>query len=152
MKKTIFTILLFLACTLAVSAQTRAVGVRLGGTAEVSYQHCMPSDNFLEVDAGLSYLNNFSGVHVTGIYDFVFANVDRLSIYAGPGAQMGVYNQKTDDGIATSFHLGIAGQLGAEFAFRAVPINLSLDWRPCWAFIGNSFHADSFCLGVRYRF
>lgn len=153
MKKTLSILIALILCTFVASAQPRAIGARLGGSAEFSYQLGTIADDFMEFDLGLSFLNNNNGFHVSGIYDFVFANVDRLNFYAGPGAQLGVWNNVGDDNkIHSSFNVAVCGQLGAELAFRHVPINLSLDWRPCWDFIGTGFHFSSLCFGVRYRF
>ena len=41
-------------------------------------------------------------------------------------------------------NVGIAGQLGVEWNFPAVPLQLSLDWRPVFFFLNNrGFGYDS---------
>ena len=151
MKKILTIALSVLAFAAVASAQPRAIGVRVGGSAEASYQHSL-GNNFLEADLGLNILNG-NGFYLTGVYDFVFASTSGFNFYAGPGAQLGFYNRKNDEGNNEGhFSLAIAGQLGAEYEFNAIPFNISLDWRPCWDFLGNGFGWSSFALGFRYRF
>lgn len=146
-------LILFSLAVVAVTAmaQPRAIGIRVGGNAELSYQHSMQGDNFIEADFGM-YLFSPTGMHLTGVYDFVFANIDNFNFYAGPGVSLGLVNHKVDDRIDTSFALGIAGQAGAEWQIGRIPLNVSLDWRPCWDFIGGRFMAGSVAIGARYRF
>lgn len=146
----------------AAFSQPRAIGFRLGGTADVSYQQCFKSDNFLEIDAGVDYLGK-KGANLTAVYDFVFASVRKFSFYAGPGAHIGYYNDEVtttytgeEPRVTTTtvqkFALGITGQVGGEYAFERIPLNLSIDWRPAWHIVGGLFDPYSICLGVRYRF
>ena len=49
--------------------------------------------------------------------------------------------------------LGVGAQLGLEYFFDAVPLQLSLDWRPLFTLIpGTGFGWNSFGLGIRYAF
>ena len=149
MKKAIIVILSVLMFGVAVSAQPRALGIRGGYGAELSYQHSLGS-NFLEADLGMWGGNAF---YLTGIYDFVFAQSGIVNFYVGPGAQVGFYNTTNDQGKATTaMALGVVGQLGAEFEIPAVPINISIDWKPVFNFIGGGFGWNGFALGLRYRF
>jgi len=119
-----------LAFAAVASAQPKAVGVRVGNGAEVSYQHYLGGSNFIEADLG--FMSN--GFRLTGIYDFDLGS-------AGNG------NAKT------YFSAAVVGQVGAEFAVPGVPLNFSLDWRPAIYFTGGSvFGWDGFALGIRYRF
>jgi len=154
MKKFFLLTLSALVFTLAASAQPRAIGLRLGGNAEVSYQHTIVNDNFLELDLGAYYrtCGVEGGVGLVGIYDFVLANTNNFSFYVGPGAQIGFFNVNDGDRTVSKFALGLAGQIGADYAFKNAPINLSLDWRPTYSFFVNSFYWPSFSLGIRYRF
>lgn len=151
MKKIILTVIAVLTLSIAASAQSRALGVRLGGNAEVSYQHYMLGDNFLEADLGLSFLRD-SGFYASGIYNFIIGNLNRVNIYAGPGVCIGAHNVAVENKVNTNFALGIAGQLGVEWQMGMVPLNLSLDWRPHFDFIGRGFGWTSLALGLRYRF
>lgn len=152
MKKILLTVIAVLTISVAASAQSRALGVRLGGNAEVSYQHYMIGDSFLEADLGLAFLND-SGFYASGIYNFVIGNLNSINIYAGPGVCIGAHNTVNEnDKITTNFALGIAGQLGAEWQMGVIPFNLSLDWRPYFDFIGHGLGWTSLALGLRYRF
>ena len=151
MKKAIAILVALLAFAVASSAQTRAVGIR-GGWAnavniEASYQHTV-GQNFIEADLGV-WGNIFSA---TGVYDFILASNGELNFYAGPGINLCLAGGNGAVGLMG----GIVGQAGMEVAFSGAPINLSVDWRPAFYFIGTgnqtAFNWASFALGVRYRF
>lgn len=144
MKKTLIILVAFLGMSVAASAQSRAIGIRAGYGGELSYQHNVGA-NFMEFDLG--WFSN--GFDIVGLYDFIVAGTGEVNLYAGPGAQIGFYN--TPD--HTGMNVGIAGQLGVEWNFPTVPLQLSLDWRPVFFFLNNrGFGYDSVGLGLRYRF
>ena len=144
MKKTLILLAAILGFAVVASAQPRAIGIRAGYGGELSYQHCL-GNNFAEFDLG--WFSN--GFDIVGIYDFIVAGTGEVNLYAGPGAQLGFYNTPDHSGM----NVGVAGQLGVEWNFPAVPLQLSLDWRPVFFFLNNGgFGYDSVGLGLRYRF
>jgi len=145
MKKLIVVILSIFAFVAVASAQPRAIGVRAGFGGEISYQHYV-GENFVEADLGL--VGNH-GFYVTGIYDFNIGYAGPFSFYAGPGAQVGFYNAGEN---AMALNLAVGGQIGAEWAIPAAPINITLDWRPMFYLMHGGFGWDGFALGLRYRF
>lgn len=149
MKKIIIAIAAML-ITIAASAQTRAIGIRAGWGAEISYQHGLGS-NFVEADLGL-FGNSFC---LTGVYDFVFASTEGFDFYAGPGARVGFFNSVNEEGKSVpGLCLGVVGQIGARYNFASIPLGLSLDFRPTIGLIpGFGFGwNDGFALGIRYIF
>ena len=74
MKKTLIIIASLLAFAVVASAQPRAIGVRAGYGAELSYQHNLGSENFLEVDLGWSF-SSAGYFNVAAAYDFSVAPV-----------------------------------------------------------------------------
>ncbi|MDD3480396.1 MAG: hypothetical protein PHI42_08455 [Paludibacteraceae bacterium] len=155
MKKLLVLVALIAMSAVAVNAQKRAIGARLGNGLEFSYQHNMGEKNMLEIDAGLPA---FVGIEAAATYDWIFPisswkEAGSWNWYAGVGAGAGWYWW----GWA---YAGIAGRLGIEYNFD-FPLNLSLDWRPL---IGPEFGAGhigfnsyglyqgGIALGVRYRF
>lgn len=150
MKKFIVVVLSVIAFAAVASAQPRAIGLRAGYGAEISYQHYMGAENFLEADFGLVGSHGF---YLTGVYNFNIGYAGPFSFYAGPGAQAGVYNYKNADGnSALALNLAVGGQIGAEWAIPSAPINISLDWRPMFYLMHGGFGWDGFALGLRYRF
>lgn len=148
MKKFIIVAFASLALAATAMAQPRALGIRATYGAELSYQHDLGS-NFVEADLGLFG----NGFYLTGVYDFVFASLEGFNFYAGPGAQVGMYKSSNENNEnVMRLGLGIVGQLGAEYNFSAIPLGLSLDWRPAFSFTGGGFGWQGFALGVRYRF
>lgn len=146
MKKIIAITVALVAFAAVAAAQPRALGVRAGYGGELSYQHSVGS-NFAEFDLGL--FNNSAAL--SAIYDFIIAGNGNFNVYAGPGARLGMWTGKENSG----FDLGIAGQLGLEYNF-SFPLQLSLDWKPVFHFIGSGdfhgFDAYGAALGIRYRF
>ena len=152
MKKLLVIALSMLVFAVAASAQSKAIGARLGGDAEFAYQQ-WAGKNFIEADLGLA-LGSYGGLRVTGIYDFIVASPGNVNVYIGPGAQVGLYNYAAKSGDTAANHLGvgIGCQVGVEYQFGGAPLNLSVDWRPMWNLLGNRGTWSSAALGIRYRF
>ena len=150
MKKIILVAALVLGFAEAASAQPRAIGLRGGWGAELSYQHGFGAD-FLQADLGL---NTFDSVHGSVVYNFMIAQPAWTSrgewgFYAGPGAAVGMkLGNSEHDGY---FHVAAAGMVGLEYTFW-FPLQLSIDFRQHIG-IGNGFWCPSSVgLGIRYRF
>lgn len=145
MKKVIIMLVSVLAFAAVASAQPRTFGLRIGYGGEVSYQHYMGS-NFVEADLGFLGGNGF---YATGVYDFVFAQSGDFNFYAGPGASLGFYSS----GGSSALSLSVVGQIGAEYQIPAIPMNISIDWRPGIGLLGYSgLYGSSIALSLRYRF
>ena len=151
MKKIIIVAALVLGFAAAAAAQPRAVGLRGGYGAELSYQHTLGT-NFLEADLGLV----MNGLNVAATYNFMLAQpqwTDRgeWGVYAGPGAAVGL-----GLGEASHLNVAVAGQVGLEYTFW-FPLQLSIDLRPQLG-IGFADKATMYfggwcpALGVRYKF
>ena len=160
MKKILVIAALMLGFAAAAVAQPRAVGLRLGYGAEVSYQHTL-GNNFIEADLGvLGFGANFNA---NAIYNFMIAQpqwTDRgeWGFYAGPGVALGGGGVKVNGVNYGYFNAGVAGQVGLEYTFW-FPLQLSIDIRPQLGVVtvpnaGAAFYFDSWCpaLSVRYRF
>lgn len=147
MKKIIILLALCLA-SVSAFAQPRAIGIRFGGDAGISYQHYVNGDNWIEADFGTIHWN---GCGLTGIYDFnIFQDcfsISGMNFYAGPAVQIR-YVARGD----SKFDFGIGGQVGFEYCFPAIPLNLSIDYRPVWNFIGSYGNWGSIAVGARYAF
>lgn len=142
-------------------AQPRAIGARLGGGLEVSYQHSLGSENMVNVDLGLPITGSGFGLSVAATYDWI--NPGGLTIpwnekgswnwYAGVGGNLGFYGFNNLLGFG-----GVAGRLGIEYNFW-FPMQLSLDYRPVIGIRGangnvefNDWGFYGIALGVRYLF
>ena len=143
MKKSIV-VLVALFCVAAVSfAQPKALGIRGTYGAELSYQHYVGGSNFLEFDAGL--FTNILSAAV--IYDIHLFDISAVGVYAGPGAFFGMHPNKN------FLSAGLVGQLGLEYNFPTIPLQISIDWRPHFNFVdGFGFIPVGAGLGIRYRF
>jgi hypothetical protein len=154
MKKVLLILVAVMGMAFAANAQNNAIGVRLGGGqgygAELSYQRVLGGFNRLEVDAGWRSYQDAGWMAIAALYQahFNFKSVPSLGWYAGVGPRLDVYVNSQDAGVG----LGICGQLGLDYQF-SVPIQLSLDIRPCFNVIPSTFfYWGDFALGFRYTF
>lgn len=173
MKKFILSAVMLMGLAFAAEAQTiskNAIGLRLGDNdgfgGEISYQRAVSNDNRLEFDFGWRNSNDVDAIKLVGLYQWVWNIEGGFNWYAGVGAGFGVwdnnhynngngngndyYNDYDENGV----YVFAAGDIGIEYNFKPVPIQLSLDLRPE---VGvNSYNDDTFGidigLGVRYTF
>lgn len=155
MKKVILVLIAVIGLTFAANAQGNAIGVRLGGgqgyNAELSFQKALGSSSRLEADLGWYSDNGIGAFSLTGIYQMHFPinAVPNLGWYVGAGAKATVVSVAN----STSVGIGIVGQAGLDYAFDVVPLQLSLDIRPCfYLHPATSFHWGDIALGIRYTF
>lgn len=149
MKKLIACAVVGLALAATTFAQDKGIGLRFNGGnnngAEVSYQMNMGDANRLEADLGFG---SFGGFSLTGIYHWTWSLEDQLTEgfawYAGPGVGIRINNN--------GFGAGIVGQIGIEYTFPNVPIQLSIDSRPAIIFGAGGYNDFGGAFGVRYRF
>ena len=142
MKKLLLILAATLALSVVASAQPRALGARLGWGGELSYQHTLGAQNFLEADFGWT-IGSFSAALA---YDFLIAPVGPLNFYAGPQVTGILVNE---GGVG----VGAGAQLGLEWCCQTIPLQLSLDWRPTLYFVpATVFGWQGICLGIRYLF
>ncbi len=161
MKKLVVTIVLLIGFVFGISAQdvsSHAIGIRTGDNdgfnTEISYQRKIKSNNRFELDLGYRNNKNFDAWKLTGIYQWVL-NIDGgFNWYAGFGAAVGNWDNKTilnrDDG----FFVNAAGNIGVEYNFE-IPLLISLDFRPEIGVINDISDDDldfDIALGVRYQF
>ncbi len=149
MKKILLVAALVLGFAAAAVAQPRALGLRLGYGAELSYQHSF-GQNFIEADLGL---NTFNALNAAATYNFSIAQFGGgFNFYAGPGVALGL-----GFGEASFFNVGVAGQVGLEYIFN-FPLQLSIDLRPQIGLgivnkgVGLGFWGWYPNLGIRYAF
>ena len=141
MKKIILAAALVLGFAAAASAQPKAIGLRIGGGAELSYQHNVGA-NFIEADLGLE---NFEFLNVAATYNFMISEFGNgFGFYAGPGLAVG---------LGEALHVGVAGQAGVEYNFN-FPLQISIDIRPQLGLVNEAFGIWGWYphLGIRYQF
>ncbi len=157
MKKTVFIILASCLAVFSASAQVddNALGIRVGGGnfsgVEFSYQRGLSDANRLEFDLGIGSNKHFSGIGLSGIYQWVWPiGGEGFNWFAGPGAGLALYNGKGDNDDFVGLSLG--GQIGVGYSFK-IPLQLTIDTRPMFDIMADS---DAFgwglALGIRYRF
>ena len=125
MKKLIVIVLSILTISAVASAQPKAVGLRGGYGAQLSYEHFSNAfgGDFLEFEVGLS---SFNALHAEALVNYALAGNAGAGFcfYAGYGAAAG-FNFGENAGI----NVAAAAQVGIEYTFP-VPVQISLDIRP----------------------
>ncbi len=151
--KRIFIVLALIGAFTLASAQDYSTGIGLrGGVAQgITVKHFMGDKSALE---GLLSLH-WGGFEITGLYEIhsmQLAGVDRLNLYYGAGAHLGIFDGTVRialDGI----NIGVDGILGLEYNFEQIPINVSVDYKPAFNIIGErGFWGDGGALSLRYIF
>lgn len=178
MKKIIITLALAFAAV-ALYAQPRAVGLKIGPEYGATYQHALSgSDNFIQADFTYGLANGYSfseeilgakfgktwgGLIASASYNFMIAKPNWTSqgewaFYAGPGAYLGGVFVGGGEAIMA---IGAQAHCGLEYTFENVPIQLSAELNPMFgALVGNGaaeYHLNGLygfipSIGVRYRF
>ena len=134
MKKLFLIGLIVSLCATGSYAQSRAIGLRLSNSFEVSYQMDAGSSNFWEFDGGMWYWGR--GCQATALYNWILASPRWSSRgdwnwYAGVGGSLGFiwanrYHHGNED---LGCFVGVAGICGLEYNFW-FPLNVSVDFRP----------------------
>lgn len=136
------------------------LGLRLGDNAgfggEISYQRGLTKANRLEFDLGWRNSNDVNAIKIAVLYQWVW-NIDNgFNWYAGCGAGLGSWNYNLNNNSNHGTFLFLAGDIGVEYNFKEVPIQLSFDVRP-ELYINAAGYRDGnygsdFALGIRYKF
>jgi F0F1-type ATP synthase membrane subunit c/vacuolar-type H+-ATPase subunit K len=150
MKKVLFIVAILIGFAGVANAQVdgKAIGLRFGYGAELSYQHPLSDANRVELGLGLA--SWAGGVYLNGAYHWVkdlSSVMDGMNWYFGGGLTLGV--------AGGGFGLGVIGQAGVEYDFElgSLPLQASLDWRPA-IYVVPTFAAGLAGVGVsiRYKF
>lgn len=154
MKRILLTIILFISMLPFLQAQeySTGIGLRSGFANGVTLKHFQSSDVAIE---GI-LTTRWHGFMVTGLLEF-HNDLDPsgLSWFYGFGGHVGFFGGYNDhpwfDDDKDYTVIGIDGILGLEYVFEAVPISLSLDWKPAINLNGNSgFWGDDGAFSIRY--
>lgn len=152
MKKLMLVLVAVMGLAFAANAQNNAIGFRLGTDAEVSMQLGMGDNNRLELDLGANGFLTWNDHHffsLTGIYQWHWNIVEGLGWYVGPGAQVSYFRTAAANNY---FNVSVGGQIGLDYDFP-IPLQLSLDARPMWNFLGTyAGFGWGACFGIRYQF
>ena len=158
--KKFFVIAVLAVASLAAYAQPRAIGVRLGYGAEVSYEHQL-GQNMISLEVGVPGFNRLEAACTYDWIDPFGATVPwnekgEWHWYMGVGGAF----QTTWTSPGAGF-VGAAGRFGIEYDFW-FPLQLSIDFRPTLgvafgyngggAAFGYDVYGAGLGLGVRYKF
>ncbi len=141
----------------------KAIGFRFGGWngygGEFSYQHPLSSKTRLEANLALGFHDDWNTVGLTGLHEWVMNIENGFQWYVGLGGSLGSSSyhvgSKGSPGYVSGneFFLSVDGDIGIEYCFKEVPLQIALDLRPAIGVMGNDY-VDNASLGlaIRYRF
>lgn len=153
--KSLFLVGCIFICSNLFAQQTykTALGLRAVPGAGFTVKHNLNSKSSIEGILG----TRWRGIHLTGLYqvNYPVFKEPGFRFYMGAGAHVGFwngrYNPWWDDNKESHGVFGIDGQIGLEYTFDKIPLNLSIDWIPGINLIGTSnFWGDEIGLSVRY--
>lgn len=135
-----------------------ALGLRLNGGAGISVRHFIKENQSIE---GILY-TRWRGLNITGLYTVNYPVFEEpgFNFFIGGGGHIGFWdrdhNPWWDEDKRyhdTRMVLGIDGQIGLEYTFKEIPLNLAIDWKPAFNIIGiTNFWVGDAALSVRYTF
>ena len=162
-------LLFFIAAATMASAQIKpqTLGMKMGGgnwfTFEASYQHALSSSTRLEFNLGILsgnydsdwdwdwdhdrdhyYHNHNTGFSLSGAYQWVVPIESGFNWFIGPSVRIGTKNE--------AFLFGLAPQVGVEYNFNNIPLQLCTDMRTGLGVNRDAFFLWDFMIGVRYAF
>jgi hypothetical protein len=159
MRRLSFILIAIIATTFVANSQPRALGLRAGMDCQLSYEHGMSSNDFIEVDLGVEFVYGYAvGLNAAAGYNFMVAHPKwtqkgEWGFYAGPAVKMGY--------LWVGGYLAVGAQVGLEYNFN-FPLQVSLDIRPaagvaieggsCRIYGAEAILGSIPCLSVRYRF
>lgn len=163
MKKIILTLLMVVGLFCSSQSQEiskNAIGLRLGNNdgfgGEISYQRGLSSNNRLEFDLGWRNSKSISAFKLVGLYQWVWEIDNGFNWYAGIGGGIGSWSNTNVSPKESGTIPFAAGDIGLEYSFKEVPIQLSLDLRPELYFSSGGYRDSNFgsdlALGIRYKF
>ncbi len=165
LKKAIFLAVAVIGLAFAAKAQNNAIGVRLSGgnqwyCGEISYQRSINDLNRIEADLGYRVDDEYDigYLFLTGVYQLHFdiSAAKNLGWYFGFGPRFELFyydGHSYNHPINFAGAAGAVGQVGMDYHFNAIPLQLSLDFRPCLYLIPNAvLRWADFGLSIRYRF
>ncbi|MBS1744569.1 MAG: hypothetical protein JST21_00215 [Bacteroidetes bacterium] len=130
----------------------KALGVKFPGGLSLTYKQFISDTHNLE--AQFTAWNK--GVRVAGLYEFnfySFNDVPELSWFVGGGAHLGFWKSDYQKNYNSQIDVGVDGIIGLDYAFKKLPLNLSVDWEPAVTLVGNAGFTPVFGgIAVRYTF
>lgn len=129
-----------------------ALGMRINGGLGITAKHMLNDKAAIE---GILY-TRWGGLNLTGIYavHYPVFKEPGFRFYIGGGSHLGFFdgnkNPWWDDNDQHAVW-GLDGQIGLEYTFDEIPLNLSLDWKPAINILGSDdFWYGDAGISVRY--
>lgn len=122
-----------------------AVGARLGYGLNATYKKFISDNKAVELSAGTYGGYYYGGLYVAGLLQFhnAISDMDNLLWYYGGGVGAAFFSYDT--------RVGLVLNLGLDYSFDDIPLNVSLDISPAIWFTGTTRYGyRSGGLAIRY--
>lgn len=140
-----------------------AIGIRLGVPLSLSFKTFISETHAIELFASfqsqdLGFGLDWKRISLGGSYQLhnEIPGVDGLNWYYGGGALVSFWSYSEENFFAdeSSVSLGLQGNIGLDYKFESIPLNLSVDWIPTIFINGylGGFGAGYGALAARYTF
>lgn len=141
-----------LATSLDAQNYRTGIGGRFGLFNGLTVKHFTKNDKALEGILAFRW----SGWEITGLYEHQrpLKGVNNLDWFVGIGGHVGFWNRgyyykHYYENNHSAFGLDLIG--GLEYTFDEIPINIGLDWKPAFNFVGDyPTRFDGLALSIRY--
>jgi hypothetical protein len=130
-----------------------AIGGRFGVANGVTFKTFLNGNDALDLILSFRSNKNSSSFRLTGLYEVhaPINNAAGLKWFYGGGGSIGSFKDKDTD--KDDLAVSLDGVLGLDYKFNAVPINISLDWKPAINIAPETeFDAEGLGLSVRFTF
>lgn len=142
----ILSLVMFFGLVATLQSNAQEVGLRFGNFYgnNVAVDGVFALGDFSRIHADVSF--GGGGVGIDALWNPIYKPISTSDFnwYAGFGPSLF---------LGDPFALGVAGEIGVEYAFEEVPIVIGADWRPTFRIVEDTdFFADVFGLNIRWRF
>lgn len=155
MKKYFLVATILFSVAIAANAQApynKAIGIKFPSGITATYKNFISDKSSIELQAG--FLPD--AFRVAGLYEFNFfnlGNIEGLGWYVGPGVHFQAYKNSYQKENNVKSEFGVDGIIGLDYKFNNLPINISADWQPSVALVGDSGGSVSNGgIAIRYTF
>ncbi len=155
--KNLVIVALFLFSLSATAQQyNSAIGVRGGLLNSITYKKSLS-----DISAAEGILSSqFRGLMLTGLYMIqnpLDIEGEHLEWYYGGGAHVGFSSGRRyrssvfDETFESTGFLGVDGVVGLEYTFSELPVNIAMDYKPSFDFLGyTGFWFNHVSVAIRY--
>ena len=137
--------------SIAQSAGTNQIGLRLGGFSGISFRHLGVNSFGVEADFLSSYHSNW--VILSLLAEKQIPLGEGFTFDFGGGGFFGAHHDYPyDEHYDWGPSVGIEGMIGFDYYFNGIPLNVGLDLRPRFSFVNEPYWPWDAGISLHYIF